>query len=142
MTDRNIPDADNVARYCSPRTVNEDNIPTLDAFKFRNGEEFLSVNWTEFLVRSNVPEAVSMLRKIFLDTGYSIKKDGRIAVLGVKDIKIAISEVACTPQIKHDPKRDNCSHSAIYIETNRYTAAQVLARLSSHKSENVYPAII
>ena len=44
MTGRDIPDADNVARYCSPRTVNEDNMPTLDAFKFRNGEEFLSVN--------------------------------------------------------------------------------------------------
>ena len=141
MTGRNIPDADNVARYCSPRTVNEDNMPTLDAFKFRNGEEFLSVNWIELLVRSNVPEAVNMLRKILPDTGYNIKKNGRIAVLGIKAIKIAISEVACTPQIKHDPKRDNPSHSAIYIETNRYTAAQALARLSSYKPENVYPAI-
>ena len=142
MTGRDIPDADNVARYCSPRTVNEDNMPTLDAFKFRSGEEFLSVNWTELLVRSNVSEAVNMLRKILPDTGYNIKKNGRIVVLGVKAAKIAVSEVAGKPQIKHDPKQDNHSHSAIYIEMNRYTAAQALAMLSRHKPENVYPAII
>ena len=142
MTGRDIPNTDNVARYCNPCTIDEHNMPRVTAFTFRNDEESLSVNWLEFLVKSNVSEAVNMVRKLLPNTGYTIRKNGRIAVLGVGDIKIAVSKVTCAPQIKHDPKPKNCSHASIYIETNRYTVAQILARQIRRNPENVYPAIV
>ncbi len=142
IPDKDIPDKDNVARYCSPGTINEYNMPTITAFRFRKGEEFLSVNWLEFLVQSNVSEAVDQLRELFPGTGYEIRKRGMFAVLGVGDIKTAVSEVTHMPQIKHRPKPKNHSHAGIYIDTNKYAASQALERLIRHNPKNVHPAIV
>ena len=142
MTNNDIPDNNNVARYCSPRTINEDNMPTTSAFSIRDGEEYLSVNWLEYFGKLNMSESITQLQKIFSTLDYGIKKDGRFAVLMVKDIKTVISAVSHIPQIKHIPMQDNDSHAGIYIKINEYTVAQVLARLIKNHPENVYPAIV
>ena len=48
MTGDWLPDGDHVARYCSPRQV-ENGVPRWLVFRPRPLGEYLSVNWLEFL---------------------------------------------------------------------------------------------
>ena len=43
-----LPDADHVSRYCKPSTVQDGKVQP-NAFFFRDGEDYLSVNWLEYL---------------------------------------------------------------------------------------------
>ena len=71
-----VPDADHVARYCSPRQV-ENGSPRWGAFQPRVGEDYLSVNWLISTGAAGCWAGVSvdssrigLARKLWLEGGF------------------------------------------------------------------------
>lgn len=129
MTGREIGDECHVSRYCRPRTIGKDNLPTADAFKLRESEEYLSVNWLEYFGVLDLDVAVDMVRKAFACKGYTVSRNGRFAVLGVGTTKATVlNAVGREPRIEHLPDGENASHAGILVRmTENHMAATALA---------------
>jgi len=67
MKGEKIPDQNHIARFCRPWQVHEEQIQAT-AFMLREGEEYLSVNWLEFLNCSNRENEITKLRTIYSET--------------------------------------------------------------------------
>lgn len=115
-----------VTRYCKPMSVDDNGLPMASAFKLRYKEEYLSVNWLEFFETSDLPQRIDFVRKAFRDKNYTIKPNGRLAVLRVGEVKDLISRLGLYPvRVEHLPGKNNPSHSGIF----GYTASDRLIAL-------------
>lgn len=124
-----IPDDDHVPRYCSPSTVENGKISP-NAFYF-NGDDYLSVNWLEYLGERDIVSAVGVVREV-LNKKLNVKRNGRIAVLNVGAIRKAVSDaIGAVPKIKHIPSDNDKSHAGIF----RYDAAETGASQTSTKND-------
>lgn len=140
MTNPPLPDADHFSRYCKPSDV-ENGAPLSTAFQLRENEPYLSVNWLEFFGEKNQKSAVAQVRKAFQRKSYTLKANGRFAVLNVNAAKQAVKEhTRITLRIEHMPESDDESHSGIHGYTQEdLTVAIELAALVALGS--VYPAV-
>lgn len=84
-----LPDTDHVSRYCKPSAVDEEGLPTEQAFSLRQGEDHLSVNWLEYFGEPSLEMAVDGVRQAFREKGYQVARTGRFAVLSVRVAKEA-----------------------------------------------------
>lgn len=114
-----LPDEHHVARYCKPSTVDPlDRLPTVAAFQLRESDDHLSVNWLEFFGLDDHNAAMAQLRAAFDTKGYTLRPNGRFAVLNVGDAKTAINaaDLHVTLDIKHWPidEPPDPSHSGIF----------------------------
>lgn len=50
MSSQNLPENDHVSRYFGFDDLDEEGLPSPGAFELREGEEYLSVDWLEFLL--------------------------------------------------------------------------------------------
>ena len=140
MAIRKIPDADNLARYCSPEKMRLDGIPSAAVFRLRPGEAYLSVNWLEFFGESDLSSAVQCVRQAFRKKGYRVAKTGKFAVLSVGSTKAAIAEVGLVARVEHRPTRKDQSHAAILgCESDALAAALALQRLIRNK--DLHPSV-
>ncbi|MCK4604205.1 MAG: hypothetical protein KAU41_05825, partial [Deltaproteobacteria bacterium] len=77
-----LPDQDHISRYCSGIRITEDGRVTAAAFQLRTVDEYLSVNWLEFLGQPNREAEIKVIRGI-LDSKISLGAKAKIAVLNV-----------------------------------------------------------
>ncbi len=119
-------------------------LPLTNAFALRDKEEHLSVNWLEYFEKPDLDQAIDCVRQAFLNKGYTIRANGRFAVLRVGEVKMVISDVSPYPaKVERQPKEDDRSHCGVFgytggISRDRLIAAK-LARLVHAK--DVHPAI-
>ena len=135
-----LPDQDHVSRYCSPLRV-ENGLPLAAAFELRAQDEFLSVNWLEYWGEPDLDTALDEVRKE-LQRDLQVKNDGRLAVLNVSEVKLAIEQVTRRPSsITHQPTVTMKSHAGVFgFSTSDFEAAVELARIA--RPESVFPAIV
>ena len=125
-----IDDADHVARYCSPRTLEDDGTPAPNAFKLRDRDNCcLSVNWLEYFgaqsVDGNIPHVRNELRHL------DLKENGRLAVLNVGIAKL-VTKTANNVNIsvRRDPQSGYQSHACIGgYSTNDNAVATALSEM-------------
>lgn len=142
-----IPDQDHVARLCKPSQAPEEQIqPT--AFLLKAEEEYLSVNWLEFLNCSCRESEINELRQLYSRKFLSVGAGARIAVLNVGKIcEIVQTEMPDNPELKvlHNPALivddptllvDDLSHSGIYNvnEDNQLIAELIVEVISESKT--------
>ena len=109
MTDpvKYIPRDNHVARYCSPARCDGDEIYE-EAFLPRENERGVSVRWLECF--SGGREArIRRIRKDICAGNFTLKKDGRFAVLQVG----AVREIPAALDVEHVPEDGDPSHSEI-----------------------------
>ena len=116
MRDDPIPDSDHVSRYSRAAYCTENGEVTSAAFLLRSGEEYLSVNWLEFLGLSNRSTEIEHIRGI-LRTKLTLARTGRIAVLNVGSVRQNVLDN--TPdrrnlRLSHQPEDRDPSHSGIF----------------------------
>ena len=141
MTGDPIPESDNVSRYCSPLRVDDRGMPLPQAFQLRRGEGSLSVNWLEYFTTGDLSIAIDMVRAAFHDRGFSLRPNGRFAVLNVAEVKAVGRENSISLLVQHDPRPDDGSHASILgILEDDFLVAVALAQLV--RRENVYPAVV
>ena len=110
-----LPDADHVARYCKPSTVDGNGLPTAAAFKPRNIEQYLSVNWLEYFETRDVAVGVQHVRDAFRNKGFTIRAGGRFAVINVGTAKGVVHQVFGKQlRIDHQPLDDDQSHAGVH----------------------------
>ena len=87
----------------------------MSAFRPRQGEDYLSVNWLEFFDTSNLNVAIQLVRTAFDAKGYSVRPNGRFAALNVQDIKSVTRATAeRSLSVAHIPLVDDESHAGIF----------------------------
>ena len=133
-------DDDHVSRYCKPSAVDDNTLmPMAAAFELREDEEYLSVNWIECFEELNLIAAINKVQWTLQNKDLSIRSNGRFAVLGVKEIKAAISNVTRrVSRIEHMPETDDCSHCGVfgYSASDLEVASEIALQLAI---QNVYP---
>lgn len=115
-------------------------MPLSAAFRLKQNEEYLSVNWLEYFGVSELSGSVEGVRQAFRNKDYQVRPNARFAVLNVGAATSAIREATGTePGIKHLPSRKDPSHAGIFADTSEHFAIAVeLAALVT--SKNVFPA--
>ena len=135
-----LPNEHHVSRYCRPGTV-QNGMPLVGAFKLKDTEEHLSVNWLEYFELDTKDANLSKARQALIEKEYTIRKGGRFAVLNVGLARNTVLSGAKKPiRIMHWPKDDDPSHSGIFD----YAAVdlQVALDLRSMVTPNdVYPVL-
>jgi hypothetical protein len=128
-----VPDADHVSRLCGGSHIREDGSIAPTAFRHRPNEDYLSVNWLEFL---QLPDRAAALAEVgrALATQRSIGATARLAVLNAGVIRQLAGEHSYLPQfdVRHeteDAAVADLSHSGIYcIADDDLTSAEFLSR--------------
>ena len=135
-----LPDQDHVTRYCSPMRV-ENGLPLAVAFEPREQDQFLSVNWLEYWGELDLDASLDQVRKE-LQRDLQVKNEGRLAVLNVSEVKLAIEQVTRRPSsITHQPTTTMESHAGVFgFARSDFEVAVELARIA--RPENVFPAIV
>ena len=141
MTGDSLPDDHHVAHYFGQAAIDEDGLPALHAFLPRPSEQYLSVNWLEYLHARSRAVAIECVRRV-LRTKLTIKRSGKLWVLNVGAAKEAARHVGNrTLCIEHQPEDGDPSHAGIggYAGDDMVVAA-ALQSLVVH-DEDLYPAI-
>ena len=85
------------------------------AFRLRQDEGCLSVNWVEYLGAPDLPAAVERIREVFRRKNYALRANGRFAVQNVGADKTAVYEgVGYSLRFDHLPLDDDQSHAGIF----------------------------
>ena len=132
-----IHDQDHISRYCSAIRCTENGQVTGTAFRPRQVDEYLSVNWLEFFHLADRQEEIREIRKVLrLEPGAKAK----IAVLNVGETISYVrtqSPDARNLSVLHEPEEDDPSHSGIY--GFRYDD-HLIADLIAEMVQETYPA--
>lgn len=110
-----IPNEDHIARYCKPKTIDEEGNVLPIAFMLRKGETSLSVNWLEFLNCPDREKEINKIRKIYSKKFKKVPKKAKISILNVGDIKAKLTNKI---KVIHDPTLVDSSHSGIIFLNN------------------------
>ena len=140
MANKSLPDEDHVSRYCKPSAIDRNGRPMASSFLLREGEEYLSVNWLEYLRQQDLPTALDLVRASFRTKGFGLARNGRFSVLKVGAIKAAAAEAAGrTLHLTHLPSRLDKSHAGIfgYAPEDLAIAAELAGLVTSRE---VHPA--
>jgi len=112
----NIPDPDHIARFCRPKQVSDGQIQAT-AFMLRSDEEYLSVNWLEFLNCSSRDHEINEIRNIY-SAKLTVGARAKIGVLNIGEVRekvVTESPDKRNIEVLHDPiEDDDPSHSGIY----------------------------
>lgn len=84
------------------------------AFELRRHEDYLSVNWLEFLNATDLESAVGEVRTVFRRKGYRLKRSGRFAALEVGELKMAVAAITGTARVERRRLDDDESHSGVF----------------------------
>lgn len=134
---KEICDKDHVARYCLKRSMNTDGTPMPDAFRLRDGETYLSVNWLEYFGMPTIESNMVHVREDF-GRKHSIVKNARFVVLNVGNIKRTMEDSGRIVYVKHLNEDDYPSHASIAYTIHDESAMIVLAGIVERS--DVYPA--
>lgn len=133
-----IPDPHHIARYCKPTDIEDDQI-LATAFKLREFDNSLSVNWLEFLNCPSREKEIAELRNI-LSTKLTVRSRAKIAVLNVGEVHNKVlteSPNNLNIEILHDPSGHDQSHAGIY---NLRYDDELVAELILETIREAYPA--
>jgi hypothetical protein len=138
MTDDHLPSGDSVARFCDRRYISENDDVEPGAFMLRKDEEYLSVQWLEYLGKSSRQEEISEVGRIL--SGYlKIRRPSKIVVLNVGKTCDHVSQISGRNiRMLHKPEPNDCAHSGI-CGTNQ--DHELIAELITETIQEIHPAV-
>ena len=110
-----VPTTDHISRWCRKRTIVEDRI-TGAAFEHRPIDEYLSVNWLEFLALDSREEEIAEIQRV-LNAKLNIHGKDRIAVGNVGEVLEYVRAESLDQRqlsVIHKPLDGDESHSGIF----------------------------
>ena len=134
-----LPEQDHISRYCSAIHCAENGKVTWTAFQLRQIDDYLSVNWLEYLRLNNRQEEIDEIRKI-LRSKLTLGAKAKIAVLNVDaiiDYVRSHSPDFRELSVLHEPEEDDPSHSGVH---GYGYDDQLIAGLIAEKVQELYPA--
>lgn len=138
-----LPEDDHVSRYCKPTSVDRQGLPMAAAFRLRQDEAYLSVNWVEYLGAPDLPTAVELIREVFRRKNYALGANGRFALLNVGAAKTAVYEgVGYSLRVDHLRSDNDPSHAGIfgYTADDLAVAAELAVLVTTEDVHRAVPA--
>ena len=128
MTDKDIPRGGHVSRYCKPSCVIDGRLLPC-AFAIRRREDYLSVNWIEYMGVHDLEAAVDVVCRVLCNK-IKVKSGGRVAVISVGTaMSVAFDAANKRIRIRHASRPDDAAHSSIFGYAHDDTAiAAALAK--------------
>ena len=116
-----LSDHHNVARHCGEQAISEFNgLPKAAAFKLRDDETYLSVNWLECFHEHNFDIALIGIRCAMTRNDRTIGARSQFATLNVGNARNAIyQKLEYVPQIIRKVKEFDESHAGIYVRREK-----------------------
>jgi len=136
-----IPDPDHIARFCRPMQAPDGQIQAT-AFMLRSDEEYLSVNWLEYLNCSSRDQEINEARNIY-SKKFTVGARAKIVVLNVGEVREKVlteSPDKRNIEVLHEPIENDVyepSHSGIY---NLKQDNELIAELILETVHEVHPA--
>lgn len=129
-----LADRHNVTRYCGKQAISEfSGRPTSAAFKIRDGEDYLSVNWLECFHESDFAVALMGVRCALTRKGRMIGSSSCFATLNVGNVKNTIfQKLRYGPQIVRKVEQFDESHAGIYVRRSTAMIAAHELALACH----------
>lgn len=135
-------DADEVARYCSPKHVDANHWPLATAFVRRPEDCDLSVDRLQSFIVQDRQQAVDCIRSE-VEKRLTIRKSGRFAVINVGQAKHEAQKRGFPLRVVYTPEKGGPSHSSIFDlpddHENEMRVATALMRLLTE--DDIYPAL-
>lgn len=98
MTGNDLPDGAQVVRYVRPSHIRENGSAAGKAFRLREGEEGLSVNWLDAFAGLSRADQVNEVRRL---SRLGVSRNGRFAELNVGVVKQAVgAELPDLPDLR------------------------------------------
>ena len=136
-----IPPPDHIARYCSFKRLSADGSPTYFAFQLKPTENYLSVNWLEYLGQSTHKQAIDEIKQVLRHKGFDVRPSGKFAVLNVEQVCKYVANQTNeerTLSVLHKPEPLDNSHSGVF--GLRQEENQVVETLIAQKVSEVFSA--
>lgn len=148
MKNEPVPDSDHVARYCGGASLDNGQVSGA-SFKLKvkadgNLQEYLSVNWLEYLGKKNRAAEISEIRRV-LATKMKLGSTAKLAVLQVGEVKEYVAQEAPDRRrlrVLHRPDeppgKPDPSHSGIFdTGDDEDTIVELIAQrvLETHPSK-------
>jgi len=133
------PNSDHVGRYCSGTHIREDGTISGTAFRPRPTDDFLSINWLEFLTSKNRDEQIRALREV-LGLKLRLGANAKIAVHNVGELidhVLSQSPDERRLRVLHQPEEQDPSHSGVFGLTSE---DDLVADLLAEAIQEAYPA--
>ena len=112
-----IPDDNHVSRYIGKSKIVNGRISG-EAFRLREGEESISVNWLEFFDLHDRNAEINEIRKAFVNKERTLGAQAIFAVLNIGNVKEYVQQESDDNRrlsILHDPEEPvDMSHAGIY----------------------------
>jgi len=138
MKGERLPPGDHIARYCGGSHISEDGSVAPTAFHLRPAEEYVSVQWLEYLRQMDRLSEIREVRRIF-DEKLKLGISARIAVLNCGEVCTHVEQASdVSIRVLHEPTSDDLSHSG------RHDTAQdedLVAELIVEKILETYLAV-
>ena len=143
LKDEPIPPDHHVSRYCGGGSLLENSEVTGTSFLLRDDEEYLSVNWLDFLGLGDRDSEIEEVRRV-LGTKLKVGSTAKIAVLNVGDTQDHVRQNSQDDRglrILHrpdePPDKPDESHSGIF---DTKEDEQLIAELIAQKVLEMYAA--
>lgn len=137
-----IPDNDHVSRYVKYTHIAKNGRVLGKAFRLRENENSLSVNWLEFFDLRDKKAEVQKIREAFADKGRGVGTKAKFVVLNVGEMREYVQQESDDNRILsvlHDPQDNDLSHSGIYnMRHDDPIIGDLIAELVNE--EQIYPA--
>ena len=114
-------DHHNVSRYCGEQAISEiTGMPNAAAFKLRDDETYLSVDWLEYFHERNFDIALIGVRCAMTKRRRKIGAKSQFAVLNVGNTRSTIyQKLGYVPQIIREVEKFDESHAGIYVRREK-----------------------
>ncbi len=133
-----LPPQDHIARYCGGSHISEDGQIAPTAFHLRHDEEYLSVQWLEYLKREDRPAEIREVRWI-LSGSMSLGTTARIGVLNVGEVCTYVEEATgLNISVLHEPIPNDHSHCGIHDTSQD---EDLIAELIAEKVLEIHSAV-
>ncbi|MCI0559949.1 MAG: hypothetical protein MN733_15770 [Nitrososphaera sp.] len=140
-----VPNTDHISRYGGGAHIKPDGTVSGTAFRLRERlgqpERYLSVNWLEYLNKSERAAEIAEIRTIFAAKFKRVGSQAKIAVLNIGELRDYVfqnSEDNRDLQVLHEPDEpEDPSHSGVH---NLRLDDNLIADLIAQTVQEIYPA--
>ena len=135
-----VPDTDHISRYCGGAQILPDGRISGTAFHLRELEEYLSVNWLEYLGLGDRDPEIAEVRRVLGAKGRKLGTTARLVVLNAGRLRGHVASASPDRRmldILHKPEPLDPSHAGIF---GLPPDDRLIAELIAEVVQDVYPA--
>lgn len=134
-----VSDTEHISRYCGGAQIHEDGRISGIAFRLRESEDYLSVNWLEYLGLADRHSQIEEMRRV-LGAKLKLGSQARLAVLNAGRLHEHVASASPDRRmldILHEPEPVDPSHAGIFGLRPDDT---LIAELIAEVVQETYPA--